>query len=270
MIFYESKSNHVYCFNGNDITFPPHIHKELELFMVTKGQIEVTMGSSIQILSQGDVSLMFPNTIHAYRAINNSEYLILIFNGDMLPLYKNVFSTQKPSNSFMPASLIPNEVYNSILGIEQEIQPDNNSAIITGYLYLIMGRLLPLMSLQKTHKGIGFNLLERILGYIQLNYLSPINLSSIAREFGISKFYLSRFFSQHIGIRLDKYINELRINYANYMLGSSNKQITEIAFECGFETLRTFNRVYKSIASVTPREYRKKLGFPTLSDINQT
>jgi AraC-like DNA-binding protein len=270
MIFYESKSDHVYCWHGNDITFPPHIHKELELLMVTKGQIELTTNSSIQLLRQGDLSVMFPNTIHSYRTINDSEYLILIFNGDMLPLYKNIFSSQKPSNNFIPVSQVPSEVYNSFCSIQQEVQLDNNSAIITGYLYLIIGRLLSLMSLQKTQIDIGFNLQERILSYIQLNYLNPINLSLIANEFGISRFYLSRFFSHNIGIRLDKYINELRVNYANYLLSSSNKQITEIAFECGFETLRTFNRAYKSITSVTPREYRKQLGFSTLSDINKT
>ncbi|HEY5584992.1 MAG TPA: AraC family transcriptional regulator [Ruminiclostridium sp.] len=258
MIFYESKSNHFSCWYGNDMVFPPHIHKELELLMVTKGELELTINSTTHTLKQGDISVELPNTIHGYKTLNHCDYFIMIFNGDMLPLHKNIFSTYKPSKSYVPSIQVPNEVYTSLSCIYKEAQLDNNLGIITGYLYLVLGRLLPLLYLQKSQKDINTGIIERILGYIQLNYLNPINLSSIASELEISTFYLSRVFSNNIGLRLDKYINELRINYANYLLLYSDKQITEIAFESGFETLRTFNRAYKEFNSITPREYRKR------------
>jgi len=258
MIFYESKSNLLYCGYGSDMTFPAHIHKELELLMVTKGEIELTINSTTHTLKQGDISITLPNTVHSYKTLNHCEYLIMIFNGDMLPLHKNIFSTNRASNSYVPSTLVPSEVYTFLKCIHQEAHLQNNIGIITGYLYLVIGRILPLLNLQKNQKDISDDIIERILGYIQLNYLNPINLSSIAGELDISTFYLSRVFSHSIGLRLDKYINELRINYANYLLTCSNKQITEIAFECGFETLRTFNRAFKAVNSVTPREYRKQ------------
>lgn len=259
MIFYESKSKHLYCWYGSDMTFPPHIHKELELLMVTKGEIELSVNLQTHILKSGDIFVSLPNTIHGYKSLGKSDYLLLIFNGDMLPLHKNTFYSYKATNSYIPAIKVQLDVYTYLDSIYQEAHLDNNPGIITGYLYLVLGRLLPFLNLQKSQKNISSNLTERILGYIQSNYLTPINLTSIATQLNISPFYLSRVFTSSIGLRIDKYINELRINYANHLLASSNKQITEIAFECGFETQRTFNRVYKSITSITPRKFRNSI-----------
>jgi len=176
----------------------------------------------------------------------------------MLSIYKNVFASYKAPVNYIQSSRIPEEVYTYLRCIHDEVMSENNIGMITGYLYLVVSRLLPLLDLQKKQKN-NDDLIERILSYIQSNYLNPINLSSIADELNISPFHLSRIFSGSIGRRIDRYINELRINYANYLLSYTDKPITEIAFDCGFETLRTFNRVYKNIMNITPREYRKQM-----------
>lgn len=258
MIFYENKLNPLYCWYNSDLTFPLHLHKELEILMVTKGEIELTINSTTQILRQGDICFSLPNTIHGYKTHSQSDFFIMIFNGDMLPLFKTYFTSYRCSKNYILSDQVPSDVYTSMSSIYQETQLGNNIAIITGYLYVAVGRLLPFLDLQKVQKDVGGDLIGRILSYIQANYLNNINLVSISNELNISPFYLSRVFSNSTGLRLDKYINELRINYANHLLAFTNKQITEIAFECGFETLRTFNRAYKSITSLTPREYRKE------------
>lgn len=258
MIFYENKSSHLYCWQGNDLTFPPHIHKELEILLVKKGEIELTVNSKQQVLHEGDIGFTFPNTIHGYKTLTKCQYFIIIFNGDILPLHKNVFAACKPAECRLPASKISKEVYSCLNNIFRETQSGNNPGIIAGYLYLAVTRLISYLTLQKINKEVSGDLIEKILGYIQLNYLSPISLNSIAAELSISPYYLSRVFSNSIGFRLDTYINELRVNYANHLLLSTNKGITEIALDSGFETLRTFNRAYKSITSFTPREFRKQ------------
>ena len=258
MIFYENKSYSLYCGYGNDMTFPLHIHKELELLMVMGGEIEIASNAGTYTLGKGDISVVLPNTGHGYKTYKHSEHFIMIFNGSMLPLYKNAFTACKPSVSCIRGSQVHPEAYTSLKCIYEETRAGNNPGIITGHLYLAVSRLMPFLNLQKREKDTGNELIERILSYIQSNYQSPINLSSIAKELKVSPFHMSRVFSNSVGQRLDRYINELRINYANHLLACTDKPITEIAFECGFETLRTFNRVYKSVMSITPREYRKQ------------
>jgi len=258
MVFYENKSNDIYYWDGSDMTFPPHIHKELELVIVTGGELYVTIDSKTYLLRQGDMSFAFPNTIHSYSTTTHCDYSLLLFKGSMLPLYQNQFFSYRPVQSCIPNSQVPKDVHSLLSSIRQEALLADNTAIITGYLYLIVGRLLPFLDLQKNKKNDDENMIERILQYIQLNYLYPISSASISNELSVSPFALSRIFSNNIGIRLDQYINELRINYANHLLSSTHKKITDIALDSGFETLRTFNRVYKSITSTTPREYRKQ------------
>jgi len=258
MIFYENKSDNLSCFYGSNMTYPLHIHKELEILVLIKGEIEFLSNSIPCTLEQGDIIFTFPNTVHGYKTHDHSEYFLLIFNGDMLSIYKNVFANYKSSASYIQSSQVPEEVYIYLRCIHEEVMSENNAGMITGYLYLAVSRLLPLLDLCKKQKN-NNDLIERILSYIQSNYMNPINLSSIADELKISPFYLSRIFSVSIGQRIDRYINELRINFANYLLSYTDKPITEIAFECGFETMRTFNRVYKSIMNITPREYRKQM-----------
>jgi AraC-like DNA-binding protein len=234
------------------------MHKELEIILVKKGTLELTVSYETQILKEGDISIIFPNTIHGYKNLTNSEHLIIIFNGDLLPLHKNIFSSYKSVENYLPAQAIPQEVYNCFNSIYEENQSDNNTGIVTGYLYVAVSRLLKLLTLRKINKEVTGDLIERVLGFIQQNYLNPVNLNSIAAYLNISPFHLSRVFSNSLGIRLDRYINELRINYANHLLLSTDKQITGIALDSGFDTLRTFNRAYRNITSITPREFRKQ------------
>ena len=57
---------------------------------------------------------------------------------------------------------------------------------------------------------------------------------------------------------ITSYVNGVRLNYAVSLLDSTNKPITEICFESGFESQRTFNRVFKERYKVTPSEYRTR------------
>ncbi len=257
MIFYESKSNLLSCWQANSLTFPPHIHKEIELLLVTKGEMELTVNSTQHLLKKGDIAFSFPNAIHGYRTLTESQCSTIIFNSELLPLHKTIFSSYRATESFIPSSRVSKEVYSCLTRIFKEVQSGNKQGIITGYLYVVVTRLLSLLNVTKIDKEVSGELIERILGYIQQNYLNAINLNTISAHLNISPFYLSRVFSNNIGLRLDAYINELRVNYANHLLVSTDKPITEIALESGFETLRTFNRAYRNFTALSPREYRR-------------
>lgn len=74
----------------------------------------------------------------------------------------------------------------------------------------------------------------------------------------VHKFTLSRVFSGIFHKNFKQYINEHRLNYASAMLECSNEDITSIYLDAGFESQRTFNRVFKDRFRMTPREYRKR------------
>ena len=67
----------------------------------------------------------------------------------------------------------------------------------------------------------------------------------MAYDLGISKYVLSRLFAKTFHCNFNKYVNGVRLNYAIAALENTKESITSICFEAGFESQRTFNRVFK-------------------------
>ena len=81
-------------------------------------------------------------------------------------------------------------------------------------------------------------------------------LEKMARDMGVSKFTLSRVFSGTFHRNFNQYLNEQRLNYVCVHLECTDKSITDISMDAGFESQRTFNRVFRERYKMTPREYR--------------
>ena len=94
--------------------------------------------------------------------------------------------------------------------------------------------------------------------YNNKNYKEAIYLDKMAYDLGVSKYVLSRLFSKTFHCNFPGYVNGVRLNYAISMLEGTQETITNICYDCGFESQRTFNRVFKDRYRVTPREYRTK------------
>ena len=101
-----------------------------------------------------------------------------------------------------------------------------------------------------------FNLSVRAVTYVTEHFKENISLDTAADALGISRFDVSRLFASSIKINFVKYVNFMRIAYAKELLETTNASVLEIALECGYETLRTFNRVFKEYVGTTPHRYR--------------
>ena len=141
--------------------------------------------------------------------------------------------------------------------LHTEAQPGNLS-LIKGYLLILLSRILAGLDLRPLRQEKDFDLLQRILLYVTENFREKISLEQAAKELGISKYYLSRTFSQKVGCGMNQYINSLRVGLAQHLLENPRLSVSEIAFECGFDSLRTFNRVFREHLKQTPREYRQQ------------
>ncbi len=92
--------------------------------------------------------------------------------------------------------------------------------------------------------------------FIEENYTESITRESLSFAVGLSPDHLGRAFKQHSGEKISEYLNRIRINQACKLLTDTDKQIIDIAFEVGFESLRTFNKVFSSLKNEPPTQYR--------------
>jgi AraC-like DNA-binding protein len=99
--------------------------------------------------------------------------------------------------------------------------------------------------------------IERITVYIARNYANPIKTSDIGNAVGLHPDYANSIFKKAFGVTLSEYITEERISHAQRKLAASDMSITEIALDCGFNSVNRFNAAFKKINNCTPREFRK-------------
>lgn len=101
-----------------------------------------------------------------------------------------------------------------------------------------------------------YQIYREVLGYIHENCSNPMmNVSSVADHFDISIAYLSRIFKKYHGINISEYITSYRLDKAKELL-ADGKMLNDVVNECGFGSLRTFMRVFKSVEGITPGQYK--------------
>ncbi|HML49224.1 MAG TPA: AraC family transcriptional regulator, partial [Clostridia bacterium] len=90
----------------------------------------------------------------------------------------------------------------------------------------------------------------------QSNFQEPLSLVGVAREVGVSPGHLSTLLSTQLNISFPSFLNATRLNHALPLLKHSDVPITQICYECGFNSIRTFNRAFQAEFNLSPREMR--------------
>ena len=97
----------------------------------------------------------------------------------------------------------------------------------------------------------------RAMDYIELHYMEQIKTEDLAGWCHISEAHLRRLFSFYLKMSPLEYINLVRIQKACDYLKTTDEQVADIAYKCGFPTLSTFNRNFKKIQGTSPNKWRK-------------
>lgn len=99
-------------------------------------------------------------------------------------------------------------------------------------------------------------IVKQVIDYIEQNIEKEINLDNISKSIGYSKFHLNRFFAEQTGITIYKYLQNRRLTIAAEKLVKTNKPITQIAYEAGYDTQQSFSFAFKQVYLYPPKTYR--------------
>jgi AraC-like DNA-binding protein len=100
--------------------------------------------------------------------------------------------------------------------------------------------------------------IRKAIKYLELNYSLPVRLDDVARHLGVSDVHFSRVFNEIVGMNFKAYLNRLRVEKADHRVRATDDPIIEIAYDCGFGSIRTFNRAFLELKGVTPTAQRAK------------
>ncbi|RZS53432.1 AraC family transcriptional regulator [Sphaerotilus mobilis] len=119
-------------------------------------------------------------------------------------------------------------------------------------------RLLSNVQLQSDDDDTSLDRIDAVVMRLTENLAQPISASDIATELGMSESSFSRFFRRATGNTFTDFVNRVRINRACQLLMESDRLITHICYEVGFNNVANFNRRFLEIKGMTPSDFRKQ------------
>jgi AraC-like DNA-binding protein len=229
-----------------------HFHSQIELYFVTDGEMEITVGDSRSTITAGEMSVALSFTPHGYKTPRFSSSCALIIPTYLCEEFIQATKGKKFGDTFIRdkevVKLIREYTYKLINNCSNEIERQ-------GYIYLILGTILRHVTLEPSDSPNDASLSSKLLFYINENYKSPITPATISAHFGYTQSYLSRFFKSHFNVTLTKYITLIRLKNTIVLMNENKHSVTYCAFESGFSSMRTFYHSFYEEFGCAPKKY---------------
>lgn len=252
---------------------PWHFHPEYELTYIAKSNGIRYVGDSVTEFEEGDFVLLGSNLPHCWKNVEsqneNAESIVIQWNDDILGLgwqdkiefamIKNLLAVStrgvkfnrdvtrrmKPALLNMPKQSSFDKLI-SFLCILQLLALSENYELLSGDNFTIKANLVESRNI------------DLVQNFVAKNYRNPISLREVSSLVAMTEETFCRFFKRTFNKSFFTFVNEYKIKRACKLLIESNDQVSEIAFESGYESLPFFYRQFKKFIGCTPLAYRKK------------
>lgn len=254
MLFFEAdrsdQPHYLYCQQDRNLNFPLHLHHSLEFLCVQSGALACTIGENRYRLNTGEALLVLPDQLHSYETPVQSQSILWVFSVDWVSEFMAAIGHNRFSNPVFEMQAQQ---------VMELLWPGNNSCKQKAGLYLICGTALEQCPQQPVSlPESDLHLSAQIIDYVQHNYTHALSLEQMARELGYNYTYLSAYLNQNLHTNFLDFVNQYRVSHATALLQGSNLPITQVAEQCGFGTIRSFNRVFLKYKGVTPSAFRNQ------------
>ncbi len=249
-----------------------HFHPEFELTYISKGEGIRYVGNNIQKFEPGDFVLIGSNLPHCWKDNIQNKGLVasIVFqwNHEILGanwIQKNEFKNietllKKASKGIKFNAGFSNKIEFELLAITKKSPFDKLMSFIQ-----LLEELSQLKDFEiLTSEGFTPNLnmkanyrIDKIYDYIQENYDKKIRLNEVSSLVSMGDEAFCRFFKKSLNKSFFTFVNEYRINLACKALMETNKQVSQIAYECGYESLPFFYRQFQKFMSCSPLVFKK-------------
>lgn len=232
----------------------PHWHLECELIYVETGTITVSHNHQNYQLTEGDAIFLDSGEIHYIKSEEHSIVAILMFHPalihDLLSQYK--LSTAQLKHRY-PILSFHHQIQTELAEQKPFYELQIRQSVIALMIQIFRGETCTPRQIDNEHSSIANY--KHLLEEIDKKY-SYITFSDAAAYMGFSEPYFSKFFRKISGMTFSQYLNTVRLEKAIDLLNQNQEHLsmTEIASRCGFDTIRHFNRIFKDITGMSPRE----------------
>ncbi len=272
-------TNQTFSFNRFEVPFfdaPFHYHPQLELTFIEKGSGKRYVGEDVANFEAGDLILVGANVPHCwicdqdYLAQNSSSISYVIqFSQNFLttdgftpiPEFQHLTSLfQKASNGLVITHSSQVEIIRLMKTMQYQTEIGRLSSLIQILDHLSASENIQTLTNTQSYEALSSSNREKlqiIYSHIINHYFNKIELQEIAKMVDLSPNAFCRFFKQLTKKTLTEVVNSYRLNHAVNLLTSTSLNISEIAYDSGFNTIPYFNTVFKQSYGCHPSQYRK-------------
>ena len=270
--------DHVSAFNMStgfkERSYQAHWHSYGEILLVGPGRTNIySVGKNTYKLVPDDLVLVWPMEMHSIIDANREDSLVIQFSSAfinslfdlrrIMHMYRNlhiicvqthpelaaklksityqmkdIFCSERPDKEIRCCMLLM-EFMLTLLEYRKELDPELNSDDQYSLSDDVMRRMMT------------------VTDYIKNNLTADdLSQGAMAEMAGISREYFSRIFKNVTGMNYSKWLNTIRLEKATELLAEDGRTLTEIAMLSGFQSIPSFNRVFREEKGLAPGEYR--------------
>ena len=255
---YEIRSVRFEAWITNNLDYMTHMHEEIEIGFCFEGGCDLYVEDKKYHLGSGEAFLIFPNQIHSYENSENLKAFVCITGAENIYGFKDVFSTMLPVSPIMKCNARTTELAALIESAIHECRR-YGTEVVQGLAAALCGMLLENEQMIKTDSiGKSISTEKTIMRYCNEHYTEHITIDDAAKALYMSRSHIAHVFKNKLHSTFYGYINAKRINHACTLLSGKKISVTDAAFESGFDSVRTFNRLFLKHVGCSPREFKSK------------
>ena len=268
MARYLANGEHFFLeYNDADVFISPHLHRFIEIELITDGSGYEEVDGKIYEIGRGDITLMLPDEVHSFVSKNKEPLKITSVKVSPYYLPENV-------SHFASSVLLKNlpedeyalicQLCGKLYSIQQEKSRPGMEALARECVRMIF-------LLCQTHLGDRVpapiemkesDRYRRALLYIHKNFRRNLTVAEVAAEVYLVPDYFSTYFEKNMGMSCSRYINKLRMELAREYILSTDLTLKEIVYRCGFRSFSYFSSVFKKYYGCSPGSFRKSANLP--------
>ncbi len=248
-----------------------HWHTEFEIIRIISGKLNVRLNRRDFVAHAGDVVFVNSETIHGahpedcvYECIVLSTELLSAEDGECSGFITDLLEHIRVVNDHFKSS--ESSIIKSANHLFDVMKRRGCYFEAMGALYTLFGTIIrdclhsSVSGLSEANTAQNTKL-KKALAFIRKNYANSLSLEEMANSVDMSPKYFCSFFKEMTRKSPVTYLNIYRIEVAARMLAATDTAVTDVAFSCGFNDLSYFIKTFKAVMGMTPRAYRKKMGF---------
>ncbi|MGN0378593.1 MAG: helix-turn-helix domain-containing protein [Butyrivibrio sp.] len=248
----------------------PHWHDAIEIILLQKGTLSVSIDTSTCILHENECILIPPDRIHSALCTGFNRSIVLQIPEPFLEKYiPNAdtleFCLKDPADNPVTQSKV-DFIKDTLKKMQYTIdeRPDGYMLKFNSLLFEVMFRLYHNFSIAATpsefyRRNKNLERLKPVLHYIADNYNRPISLAQIAEIAMFEPKYFCRFFKKCMGMTFLEYQNEIRLSRIYKDILTTDNTVSDILETHGFTNYKLFRKMFKAHFNTTPGQLRRSL-----------